>query len=522
MDGPTAQSPLNLRRQRDPRVFGVDRQSLLKAFFGGNAIVAVIVLLLITFFLFREGLSFFPQYREDMELYRRSGMEYASLVKQEHDRFNELLGQLVDIRKRQIRQLESQGKTREEIAALTAPMQAYFYDFSDLAIPLRDYQIAVRDLAAETYKQARMDAEQHRIDTTHAADLHAHLIDYDATITQIKATFPQLTALNNQLESDMLVVLRKFPPLEDPALQPLVKAFRKDAIAFTAGLPHYGATLAEWEPERSVGLWEALKTFLFGEQWIVNNNGHSLFGLLPLLTGSLLVTGIAILLALPFGVGAAIYTNQMARRGEAGLIKPCIEFITAIPSVVIGFFGIAVFGTLVRELSGTPWLDWLPGFPVAERLNAFTAGCLLALMAIPTIFTLSEDALSRVPRVYTESSLALGATRFQTTMRIIVPTAVSGIVSAVLLGIGRVIGETMVVLLCAGNRIRIPDFSEGLATPFQPVHTMTGIIAQEMGEVAQGGIHYRALFCVGVVLFLLTLLINFAAQKIFRHTRVGE
>ncbi|MEM8550260.1 MAG: ABC transporter permease subunit, partial [Verrucomicrobiota bacterium] len=126
------------------------------------------------------------------------------------------------------------------------------------------------------------------------------------------------------------------------------------------------------------------------------------------------------------------------------------------------------------------------------------------------------------PRIYKESSFALGATRFQTTMRIIVPSAVSGIISAVLLGIGRVIGETMVVLLCAGNRIRIPDFTQGMGVPFEPVHTMTGIIAQEMGEVAQGGVHYRALFCVGIVLFLLTLVINMVAQKIFRHTRVGE
>ncbi|MBC2594287.1 phosphate ABC transporter permease subunit PstC [Ruficoccus amylovorans] len=517
MNGSPTQPLLNLRRRRGRTLPGPGRQTLLKAFFGGNALVAVIVLLLITFFLFREGLSFFPQYRQDMELYRRSGMEYASLVRAEHERFNNLLGQLVNIRREQILQLEAEGKSREEIAALTAPMQAYITEFGELAVPLRDYQLAVRDLAAETYKQA-----QGRAITGRPAPGQSGLIDYAGTIATIKATFPQFTALNDQLESDMLHVLKTFPELEEPQLKPLAETFRRDAIAFTAGLPRYGAQLAEWEPERGVGLGEAVRSFLFGDQWLINNNGHSLFGLLPLLTGSLLVTGIAVLIAIPFGVGAAIYTNQMARRGESGFIKPCIEFITAIPSVVIGFFGIAVFGTLVRTLSQTPWLEWLPGFPVAERLNAFTAGCLLALMAIPTIFTLSEDAISRVPRIYAESSLALGATRFQTTMRIIVPTAVSGIVSAVLLGVGRVIGETMVVLLCAGNRIRIPDFTEGPGAAFQPVHTLTGIIAQEMGEVAQGGIHYRALFCVGVVLFLLTLGINFAAQRIFRHSRVGE
>ena len=163
----------------------------------------------------------------------------------------------------------------------------------------------------------------------------------------------------------------------------------------------------------------------------------------------------------------------------------------------------------------------MPGFPYSERLNILTAGCLLALIAVPTIFTLAEDALNNVPRAYKEASLALGATRLQTVVRIIVPASLSGIVAAILLGLGRVIGETMVVLLCAGNRIAIPDFSAGLAVFTQPVHTMTGIIAQEMGEVVRGSIHYRALFMVGLVLFLLSLLINFLAQKIVRRYRLS-
>jgi phosphate transport system permease protein len=149
-----------------------------------------------------------------------------------------------------------------------------------------------------------------------------------------------------------------------------------------------------------------------------------------------------------------------------------------------------------------------------ERLTALTAGVLLGLMAVPTIFSLAEDAINNVPRAIREASLALGATRLQTILRIIVPAALSGILAAVLLGLGRVIGETMVVLLCAGNRIEIPDLSAGLGIFLQPVHTMTGIIAQEMGEVVRGSIHYRALFMVGCVLFLLSLVINFSAQRI--------
>jgi phosphate transport system permease protein len=234
-----------------------------------------------------------------------------------------------------------------------------------------------------------------------------------------------------------------------------------------------------------------------------------------------MVAIVALLLAVPLGVGAAIYVNQFASAREQKVIKPCIEFISAFPSVVLGFFGIAVLGQALRLLSQQEWLSWIPGFPYSERLNILTAGCLLALIAVPTIFTLAEDALNNVPMALKEASFALGASRLQTTLKIIVPASLSGIISAVLLGLGRVIGETMVVLLCAGNRIAIPDFSRGLAVITEPVHTMTGIIAQEMGEVVRGSIHYRALFVVGLVLFVLSLLINYLAQRIVRRYRIS-
>src|SRR5690606_30801735 len=220
-------------------------------------------------------------------------------------------------------------------------------------------------------------------------------------------------------------------------------------------------------------------------------------------------------------VGGAIYINQLASEREQRLIKPAIEFISAIPSVVLGFFGIAVLGQALRALSQQEWLAWMPGFPIAERLNALTAGILLGLIAVPTIFTLAEDALQNVPRAFKEASYALGANRMQTILKIVLPASLSGIISAVLLGFGRVIGETMVVLLCAGNRIAIPDFSDGVAVVTQPVHTMTGIIAQEMGEVVRGGIHYRALFVVGMTLFFLALLINYIAQRIVQRYRLA-
>jgi phosphate transport system permease protein len=240
-----------------------------------------------------------------------------------------------------------------------------------------------------------------------------------------------------------------------------------------------------------------------------------------LVTGSLLVALIAMVVAVPFAISAAIYVSEVATPGERAIIKPYIEFISAIPSVVLGFFGIAVLGTALRSLSQVEALSWIPGFPMSERLNALTAGMLLAFTSIPTIFSLAEDALTNVPKHFKEASFALGATRFQTLVRVLIPASLSGIISAILLGFGRVIGETMVVLLCAGNRIAIPDFSEGMGALYQPVHTMTGIIAQEMGEVAQGSIHYRALFMVGIILFTLSLLINYIAQRVVRKYRIS-
>jgi phosphate transport system permease protein len=290
---------------------------------------------------------------------------------------------------------------------------------------------------------------------------------------------------------------------------------------YLATLPEVERKMAAWDHTVPVSAGEAFTAFIFGRQWLTASFWQDWYGVVPLFVGSLLVSLVALALAVPLGVGAAIYVNQIATAREQKLIKPFIEFISALPSVVLGFFGIAVLGELLRVLSQQSWLSWVPGFPYSERLNILTAGCLLALIAVPTIFTLAEDALNNVPRAFKEASFALGASRLQTTMKIIVPASLSGIISAVLLGLGRVIGETMVVLLCAGNRIAIPDFSQGLAFIVEPVHTMTGIIAQEMGEVVRGSIHYRALFVVGLVLFLLSLLINYIAQKIVRRYRIS-
>ena len=199
------------------------------------------------------------------------------------------------------------------------------------------------------------------------------------------------------------------------------------------------------------------------------------------------------------------------------MLKPAIEFVQAIPSVVLGLFGVLVLAGLLKDASAHPLLSWIPGFPIQERLNVLLASLLLAFMAAPTIFTLAEDALNNVPKAYTEASLAMGATRLQTTLKIVLPAAISGIIAAVLLGFGRIIGETMVVLLVAGNKATIPDFSHGLAAVTQPVHTMTSIIAQECGEVETGSLHYMALFMVGLILFTISLSVNSLCQKVLKN-----
>ncbi len=282
------------------------------------------------------------------------------------------------------------------------------------------------------------------------------------------------------------------------------------------------AKIKSWNQDEPVGIGQALAGFLLGRDWITGGDWQDLFGIVPLFLGSILIACIALLLAIPLGVGAAIYVNQFASRREQQIIKPTIEFIQAIPSVVLGFVGIAVVGTALRDLSTSKSLEWIPGFPVQERLNMFTAGSLLALMAIPTIFTMAEDALNHVPRSLADASDALGASRLQTVFLVIIPAAVSGILAAILLGLGRVIGETMVVLLVAGNRIKIPDFTQGLGVIFQPSHTLTGIIAQELGEVPYGSIHYRALFVVGMLLILIVLVINWGAQHLLEKFRTVQ
>ena len=238
---------------------------------------------------------------------------------------------------------------------------------------------------------------------------------------------------------------------------------------------------------------------LFSSNWIPVSFQKEQFGIYPLISGSVLVTVIATLLLIPFGVIAAVYISEIAMGFEREILKPFIEILAGIPSVVIGFFGLIVLSPIIKGL-----------FNLNTGLTALTGAILLALMAIPTVISISEDAIRSVTKSYKEASLALGASKLQTIFRITVPAALPGIIAAIMLGMGRVIGETMVVLMVTGNAAKISW------NPFDSVRTMTATIAAEMGEVAIGSTHYSALFWVGIILMLITFGLNIVAQKVLK------
>jgi phosphate transport system permease protein len=247
--------------------------------------------------------------------------------------------------------------------------------------------------------------------------------------------------------------------------------------------------------------------FLFGDTW-APTAVEPLYGILPLIVGTLLVTIGAIVFAVPLSIGCAIYVSELASPRVKNVLKPAIELLAGIPSVVYGFFGLIVLTDFIRVVFDVPTGEtWL------------AASILLGIMALPTIISVSEDAISAVPREFREGSLAVGATRWQTINRVTVPAALSGIAAAIILGIGRAIGETMAVLMVAGNAAVIP---EPIWNVLSPIRTLTATLGIEMGEVSVGSEHYSALFGIAVVLLIITLIINLSAVAILRHLKEGQ
>jgi len=247
---------------------------------------------------------------------------------------------------------------------------------------------------------------------------------------------------------------------------------------------------------RHVGLFQ----FLLGANWYPISDPPQ-FGVLPLVLGSVLVTLGAAAISVPLGVASALYIAEIAPRRIKEILKAGIELLAAIPSVVIGFIGMVTLGPVIKST-----------FHLSTGLTALTGSITLAFMAMPTIVSIAEDAITAVPRQYREAAAAMGATQWQTTWRIVAYAARPGMLAAVMLGLGRVIGETMAVMMVTGNAALIPH------SILQPVRTLTATIAAEMGETVQGGDHYAALFAIGIVLFVITFAINGIADLYLHRT----
>lgn len=248
--------------------------------------------------------------------------------------------------------------------------------------------------------------------------------------------------------------------------------------------------------------------FLSGRRW-APARVQPILGILPMLLGSLFVTIGAMIIAVPLGLSAAIYIAEIAPLKIKNPIKSAIELLAGIPSVVYGFIGLVFL---------VPWLQ--ETFNLPTGFTALTGSLLLGVMAVPIIASISEDAIYAVPRDFREASYALGATKWQTITRAVLPASISGISAAIILGgMSRVIGETMTVLMVTGNAPIIPD---SICSFLRPVRTMTASLALEMGEAAKGGIHYSALFAIGLVLFTITFLLNLIADFILHRYKEAQ
>lgn len=245
--------------------------------------------------------------------------------------------------------------------------------------------------------------------------------------------------------------------------------------------------------------------FLSGKEWFPTSEPAVVLGVLPLILGTLMVSFFAILFALPVGLATAVYMSEVADERIRKILKPIIELLSGIPSVVFGFFGLIVIVPMIHDLFN---------LPVGE--TALAGSIVLAIMALPTIITVSEDALRNTPRSMREASLALGANKWQTIYRVVIPYSMSGISAAAILGIGRAIGETMAVLMVTGNAAVMPH------SLLQPVRTIPATIAAELGEAPSGGVHYKALFALGCILFILTVLINLWVESVSSRRKMKK
>ena len=255
-----------------------------------------------------------------------------------------------------------------------------------------------------------------------------------------------------------------------------------------------------------------LQKFLFTPYWYPTSLGNPRYGVGALIIGTFSVTVLAMIIAVPFGLGAAIFVSEFCGQKTKEALKITIELLAAIPSVVWGFIGLTVMNVVIQKV-----------FKVQIGLNVLNAAILLALMSVPIMVSIGEDALKAVPDSYREAALALGATRWQLVRRVLLPAAKNGLLAAVLLGVGRAVGETMAVLMATGHSVNNPFFKAdgafNFGWMFESCRTLTATIAAELGETAHGSDHYRVLFLIGILLFTITFVVNLTADLIVKGIR---
>ena len=287
--------------------------------------------------------------------------------------------------------------------------------------------------------------------------------------------------------------------LAEKALEAVIRLSGVSAIVFVAAIFFF--VLREAAPVLfSEGF--SLRQFLFSTEWYPTSATNVRYGTFALTVGTVSVTALAMVLAVPFGLGAAIYLSEFCSPRVRETLKVVIELLSAIPSVVWGFVGLTVMSKLIVSSTGAPFV-----------VNVLNGGIILALMSVPVIVSIGEDALKAVPDSFREAGVALGATRWQLVYRVLLPAAKNGLLAAVLLGVGRAVGETMAVLMATGHAVHIPG------SLLDSVRTLTANIAAELGEAPSGSDHYRVLFLTGTLLFLITLVVNLTADFVVRGIR---
>jgi phosphate transport system permease protein len=290
-------------------------------------------------------------------------------------------------------------------------------------------------------------------------------------------------------------VARWLSRASEPLIEWTIRLCGWSAIFFVFGILFF--VVREAAPALSGGL--SLKEFFTSVNWRPDSTIHPQFGILALLAGTASVTLLAMAIAVPGGLGAAIFVSEYCAPKTREVLKIVIEFLAAIPSVVWGFIGAIVLNPLITRATGAP-----------IGINILNGGIILALMSVPIIMSMGEDAFRAVPDHYREAAVALGASRWQIVYKVLLPAAKNGLLAAVLLGVGRAVGETMAVLMATGHSVQVPH------SLLDPVRTLTATIAAELGETVEGGLHYRVLFLIGSLLMLMTLAVNLTADLIVK------